>query len=322
MRAGRVPRLKKAATALLLCALLLARAAPAAAHPGRPPAPHDLASTWNWEPTLLLGLSLGAVVYLRGATALARRSSLGLRGIARQALAFALGWLLLVIALVSPLDALSSGLFSAHMLQHILLMQAAAPLLVLGATPAILAWGLPAAWRQPLLVRGHAGVGRLGINRVWALLTNPWAAWLVHVFALWAWHTPGLYQAALENEALHVLEHLSFLGSGLLFWASVLAGPARTHLWVRLISVFTMALQSGLLGALLTFAPQAWYSSQSGAAPAWGLTALEDQQIAGVLMWAPAGVAYLIAAVGLLGSRLLAMEHEDLAAGQALENRL
>jgi putative membrane protein len=112
---------------------------------------------------------------------------------------------------------------------------------------------------------------------------------------------------------VHVLEHLSFLGSGLLFWWSLLYSLHEGQLGLRLLSIFTIGMQSGLLGALLTFAPQPWYAAQSAGAVAWGLTPLADQQLAGVLMWIPAGVIYLAAALALLGARLVAMERADLA---------
>ena len=176
-------------------------------------------------------------------------------------------------------------------------MQVAAPLLVLGLSPAILAWCVPRSWRF-VLTRSHSFTG---LQALWKLLSHPLVAWTLHVLALWVWHTPGLYQAALVNENLHALEHISFLGSGLLYWWSLLYTTRGEQLGVRLLSLFTMGLQSGLLGALLTFSPQTWYTGQSAAAASWGLTPLSDQQLAGVLMWMPAGLIYLAAALWALG---------------------
>lgn len=292
----------------------------ASAHPGQPPAPHDLSTAWNWEPLLLAGLAITAAFYARGVVFLRRRSGSGGSASGRKVAAFALGMLAVFVALVSPLDALAGALFSAHMGQHILLMQVAAPLLVLGISPAILAWGAPRAWRRPLLSGGHS---LAWVHTSWKALSHPLVAWALHTLALWIWHTPRLYEAALVDERLHVLEHLSFLGSGLLYWWTVFQPKGLDReLGVRLLSVFTMAMQSGLLGALLTFAPLPWYAGQSAGAAAWGLTALEDQQLAGVLMWAPGGLVYLISAVWMLGARLTAMERDDLAAGQIIENEL
>jgi putative membrane protein len=331
-------------TSLLLFLLISARpvlAYSGPAHPGQPLAPHDLWAAWTLEPGVLLGLALSGLIYLRGVRSLWSHAGVG-RGLTRrQTAAFAGGWLALFIALVSPLDSLSAGLFSAHMLQHSLLTLAAAPLIVLGTPPAVLAWGIPhrlrlkiAAQVAPLLrrIQGHnppkrgrqngsqPGQSQAGnFARVSPLkwLQSPLLAWSLHAFALWIWHAPGFFQAALDSELIHALEHLSFFGTALLFWGVLLRPSAEREigLGVRLFALFTMALQGGLLGALLTFAPQPWYPGQSGAAASWVLTPLEDQQFAGALMWVPSGTIYLVAVLLLLGARLLAMEEADRAAG-------
>jgi cytochrome c oxidase assembly factor CtaG len=207
------------------------------------------------------------------------------------------------------------------MVQHILLIVVAAPLLVLGISPALPAWGLPRSWRRPVLQKVHS---MRWVAAAGKLLQSPFAAWALHALALWIWHAPGLYQGALNSAGLHALEHLSFLGTALLFWWVLFrpAGERELGLGAGLLFIFTMALQSGLLGALLSFSPQPWYPAQSGGAAAWGLSPLEDQQLAGALMWVPAGVVYLVAALWLLGRRLLALEREDLASGWGLEKEL
>jgi putative membrane protein len=304
---------------VLLFLLLLLPVGLAHAHPGQPPAPHDLPSTWNWEPAVLLGMVLSGGLYAASLRALWERAGVGHGVSVRQAAAFAAGWLSLAAALISPLDALSGVLFSAHMLQHVLLILVAAPLLVLGAPPAALAWSVPRVWRRKFF-----GLGRslAPLQAAGHLLALPLVAWGLHVLALWAWHAPGLYEAALSDERLHALEHLSFLGTALLFWWGLLQpmGGREIGLGLRLLSIFTMALQSGFLSALLTFSPQSWYPAQSSGAAAWGLTPLDDQQFAGVLMWVPAGMVYLVTALWLLGSRLHAMEQDDLTTIQSLEN--
>jgi putative membrane protein len=221
--------------------------------------------------------------------------------------AFAGGWLAVVIALVSPLDRLANVLFSAHMTQHMLLVLAAAPLLSLGAPlgPTLLA--LPPAWRIAL-GRGWPG-SRLQV--VWSWLSRPAVAWGLHAGVLWAWHAPGPYQAALQAEWLHSLEHLSLLGTALLFWW-VVFHPNRQHAWLRgpggTLFIFLQALQSGLLGALITLASQPWYGAYQSTTAAWGLSALSDQQLAGAIMWVPAGMVYVVGALGVLGVWLSAAE--------------
>ncbi|HEX5539365.1 MAG TPA: cytochrome c oxidase assembly protein, partial [Methylophilaceae bacterium] len=172
---------------------------------------------WTFEPwvVLCLGLSLG--LYAIGALPLGNRSH-NRRAIIRQAFYFMLGWLVLVIALVSPLDVLGGALFSAHMVQHELLMIVAAPLLVLSRPLVVWLWALPLHWRSAI-----AGAVRHPLVRApWRLLSLPLAAWLIHALALWLWHVPAFFDAALANNAIHSLQHLSFLITALFFWWAVL----------------------------------------------------------------------------------------------------
>jgi cytochrome c oxidase assembly factor CtaG len=290
------------------------------AHDGQPPAPHDLWSAWNWEPAIALGLGLAAWAYARGLRALGRRGEIRQAARGWRLASFLAGLGVLFIALMSPLDALASALFSAHMLQHVLLILVAAPLLILGVPlgPFLLALSSPVrrtmgrGWRQTAWPRLS-----------WQALTQPLVVWALHAVALWAWHAPGLYQAALRSELVHLLEHFSFLGTALLFWW-VLRG-AGSGSGFGVLYLFTLALQSGLLGALITFAPRPWYLAYRATAPAWGLTPLEDQQLAGVLMWIPMGVVYTIAALILFAAQLASIERaaqqrERQAMGKAWNN--
>jgi len=120
-------------------------------------------------------------------------------------------------------------------------------------------------------------------------------AWLVHAVVIWGWHLPVLFQAALHNDALHGLQHLSFLGSALLFWWAILHPRRQAGLGLSVLYLFTTAVHTAVLGALITFARTPWYPAY--VAPAAGLGPLEDQQLAGLVMWIPAGLAYLVAAL-------------------------
>ncbi|HEX8271506.1 MAG TPA: cytochrome c oxidase assembly protein [Longimicrobiaceae bacterium] len=286
--------------ALLLAAALAALAPlPAAAHAGRPPEPHDLATAWALEPGIVAPLLLSAWLYARGTERLWRSAGVG-RGIRRgEAACFAAGWLVLAVALVSPLHPLGDALFSAHMVQHELLMALAAPLLVLGRPVIPLLWALPVAWR-----RSAGGIAKGGAVRGgWRALTAPFAAWLLHAAALWLWHLPAAYQATLRSDAVHTLQHASFLGTGLLFWWTVVHGrEGRMGYGASVFYLFATAMHSGGLGALLTFARSPWYPAYAGATEAWGLTPLEDQQLAGLIMWIPAGLSYLVAALLLIAA--------------------
>ena len=263
------------------------------AHEGTVRGPHDLWTAWPLHPSIAVPLVLAAWAYARGAT----RGS----GVRRwQAAAFVAGLLSLALALLSPLDPLSAQLASAHMVQHVLLALIAPPLLVAASAGRRLSWGMPAPWRRSL-TRASRRVG-LAPARV-RMLHRPSVAWLLTVGALWFWHGSVPYEAAVANNLVHAVEHATFFATGLLFWGCVLgssttgAEGAEGH---GILLLFAMAVQSTLLAALLTFAGEPWYEVYASTTQRWGLDPLLDQQIAGVLMWVPAGAVYPAAALLLL----------------------
>jgi cytochrome c oxidase assembly factor CtaG/cytochrome c2 len=270
-------------------------AKPALAHPAAALAPGNLWVTWTWEPGVVLPLLATALLYGVG---LRRLWSMDVGvGIRRwQAAAFAGGWLVLAIALVSPLHALGGSLFSAHMAQHELLIAVSAPLLVLGRPLIPFLWALPRDWRRP--VGGLAR--RTPVSSSWRVLTRPAVAFALHTIALWAWHLPGPYQSTLNSELMHSAQHASFIFTALLFWWTIFAARHSTLGYGGAVFyLFATALQTGALGALLTFAPSLWYPAYAGTAGAWGLTPLEDQQLGGLVMWIPGSVPYLAVALVL-----------------------
>ena len=264
------------------------------AHEGQALAPHEVWGAWNDDPLLLLGITAGIAIYLRGWS---RRSPR--RQDWRQPVG-ALGLVALALALLSPLDALTNTLASAHMAQHIVLILVAAPLLVTGAASATMMRGLSRSVRRAL--RRAADVS--GAKSVAETLRRPVTAWVLHAAALWLWHSASLYEAALRSHLLHGLEHLTFIVTALLFWSAVLSPRAsrRAPRGVALLLVFTMALQGVLLSALLTFAPTPWYETYAQTTHVWGLAPLADQQLAGVTMWVPGGLVYLGIGLALLAA--------------------
>jgi putative membrane protein len=228
-----------------------------------------------------------------------RASTVG-RGIrAWEVACFAGGWLALVLALVSPLHPLGEVLFSAHMAQHELMMVIAAPLLVLGRPLVPYVWAMPAQWR-----RASGDLTRnVQFQRVWSRLTSPGAAWVLHAAAIWVWHIPFLYDATLDNAAVHTLQHVSFLGTALLFWWSVLRG-SRLGRGSSVGYLFTTMLHTGALGVILAFTNALWYPAYETTTMRWGLSPIDDQQLGGLIMWIPGGVAYLVAALSLLALSL------------------
>jgi putative membrane protein len=280
---------------------------PILAHPGQPPAPHDLLGAWNLDPVLLGGLLLAAWAFWRGQTSGPRRPVDSWRARCFSGALVALG-----LALLSPLDALSGSLASAHMVQHLLLLLVAAPLLALSAPSSAILRGSPLAlrrasgrWRRRLgLTHGNLGV-----------LRHPAAVWLLSVGVVWFWHAAAPYDATLDNQLLHVLEHASFLVTAVLFWQVVVGvrGAARVSGGLGVLLVFAMAMQSVFLSVLLTFARTPWYSGYAATTAPWGLDPLTDQRLAGVIMWIPAGVIYLVVALALLVTWIRATEREDVA---------
>jgi putative membrane protein len=282
------------------------------AHEGKPHNARDLLFTWGFDPVVIASLVLSGWLYVRGVRRMWREAGSG-RGIRRwEAAAFATGWFALFVALVSPLHPLGEVLFSAHMTQHELLMLVAAPLIVLGRPVVAFLWSVPIVWSRRM---GQWTKVRW-FQRLWKSITMPLAAWLIHAAALWIWHVPLLFQATLRSDLVHTLQHVSFLGSALLFWWALIHGPqGALGYGAAALYVFTTSVHSGILGALITFAGTVIYPAYRESTVSWGLTPLEDQQLGGLIMWVPAGVVYIIAGLALCAGWL---RESDRRLGQTL----
>ena len=257
--------------------------------------PGELWSAWTLEAGVVLPIVAALLLYARGLHNVWSRAGEG-RGVRHwQAWCFAGGMLTLALSLTSPLHALGGALFSAHMTQHVLLMGVAAPLIVLGAPLTAFTWALPHRGRRA--VAHVLGTGPLGT--VWKFLITPVVAWLLHAAAIWIWHAPPLYAATVTSELAHTAQHVSFIGTALLFWWALRDRPRHG---IAVLYLFTTAVHSSLLGALLAFSPDVFYAPYELTAPVWGFTALEDQQLGGLIMWVPAGLVYFGAALALLSS--------------------
>jgi putative membrane protein len=255
-------------------------------------------SAWASDPWIVLPLLAAIGLYAAGTTKLWSRAGPG-RGVQPwRALCFVLGWLLLAGALASPLHELGKRLFTAHMIEHEMLMVMAAPLLVLARPFGAMLWALPPAARRAL--GGVSQVRALRWTRSWA--TDPLVATVLHGAALWLWHMPGLYEAALASETVHWLQHFSFFATALLFWQGVIYGRTQTGGQAAgVFYLFLTALHSGFLGILLSIARVPLFPGQGSSAAEWGMTVLEDQQLAGLIMWVPGGLVYAAAALSLTG---------------------
>jgi putative membrane protein len=252
------------------------------------------ANDWTFDLWITGPLLGSGLLYAIGVIRLWSRAGLGHGVLLRQTAAFATGWFALFAALVSPLHYAGAQLFTAHMIEHELIMAVAAPLLVLARPGAGFLWAFPRRMRRGI---GRA-VGGDAIQGPWRALTSPYVATFLHGAVIWLWHAPLLFDDAVVNLALHRVQHISFLATAILFWWAVIRrsdyGPAFGH-------VFATMTHTGLLGALLTLAPRVLYGVQTAGAPAWGLTQLEDQQLAGLVMWVPAGTVYAGAALAFMG---------------------
>jgi cytochrome c oxidase assembly factor CtaG len=285
----RAPRIARTATTVLLSAHF----APALAH-GVAPAGEPLAFGWRFAPWVTALLALALALYGVGFARLARRGEAGRSSRRIHAAAFAAGWLTLALVLVSPLDALSGALFSAHMVEHEAMMLVSAPLIVLGRPLGVMLWALP----HQLRLR----IGRALRSRIWTAcwrrLASPMWAWSLHALALWAWHAPYLFEAAVAHPFVHTLQHSSFLLTALLFWRGIFGeGATRRASGHAMLSLFTTMVHTGALGALIALAPGIWYPSYIEPTSALGVDPLHDQQLGGLIMWIPGALAYLIGAL-------------------------
>jgi putative membrane protein len=292
----RALQLRRSVSRMTLLAGVLA-ACDAHAHGGHP---HFVDAESLVDLWLAFALVSTGLLYAHGVFRLARSARTHRRHIVGCAISFTVGWGVLAAALLSPLAGAAEQLFSAHMIQHELLMVAAAPLMVLGAPLAVWTWALPPRWRQRVAAPFH----ERHVRNIWCAISTPFAATLLHAVAIWMWHVPALFERAEASVAVHTLQHCAFLFSALLFWWTLLK-PARddARLGAAVVCLFLTMLHTGALGVLLTFSAELWYPVSTAGAGLWGLTPLEDQQLGGLVMWVPGGLPYVIAAL-LLAARL------------------
>ena len=263
--------------------------------------------SWSFEPSVLIGLGIGAFLYVRGWRRLRGRGRGGRILKPWRAWCFAGGMLTLFIALVSPIGTFTSLFFFMHMIQHLLLIMIAAPLIWLGAPLLPTLWALPRRTRR--------GIGRLfredhPVHRLFHFLTHPGVALALFVLILVGWHHPALYDAAQGRTLVHDLEHALFFGSALLFWWPVVhpsGGKRRLAYGAGILYIFPAKLAGFVLGAYLTLTDTAYYQTYVEAPRLWGISALGDQQFGGLIMWVVGGLLYIIPLLVLV----LMMMRED-----------
>jgi cytochrome c oxidase assembly factor CtaG len=255
-------------------------------------------ASWTLAPAVLFSVALYAVVYALRWRAVRRTHGARGAGLGRLALWFA-GLALVLAALVSPVDRISEQLASAHMVQHLILADLVPIALILALTKVLL---------RPVTRAVHDLERRAGI------LAHPVMGVIAYVGVMWLWHVPALYEAALEHAAVHVLEHLSFAFAGTLYWWHLIS-PIRSRLRLGgMAPVAYMAstkLLVGALGVLLAFAPELLYSAYAVDGERWGMTPLDDQQVAGLIMGLEQSLVMGIGLAYLFTRMLTESEAED-----------
>jgi cytochrome c oxidase assembly factor CtaG len=291
-----VLRLSKSAA---LFAATASAAQPALAHVSSVP---HAEPGWTLTPTVLVPLALSLLLYTIGGARLLIRSRLGRATLRRRMLLFAGGWLTLAAAAISPLHEAGGNSFTLHMLEHELLMLVSAPLLVLSRPLETMLWAWPPGARRTIGGFTHGSI----VRAPWQFFSGAVTATVLQAAVLWLWHAPTLFELALAHESWHIAQHLSFLISALLFWTAMFhSRHAPGGRGSAVLCLFATSVVSGALGALMAFSQSPWYSryAELGLAP-FGLTPVEDQQLAGLLMWIPGGLVHAIAALILLGALL------------------
>jgi putative membrane protein len=273
------------------------------------PSAQSVLEAWTIPVPLTLVIVLAAFLYLRGWLHLRSASVSAIPS--WRAGSFFLGLFLIWVAVGSPLAAFDEELLTVHMVQHLLLMTLGPPLILLGAPLMPLLHGLPRKFVQ-------SDLGPLfrwpPMRRVWRVLSQPTVCWLAGAAALVGWHVPAAFTLALQSEAWHVVEHACFLGAGFLFWWPVVQPWPSAPTWPRwsiLIYLFFATLPCDILSAFLAFSDRVVYAVYLSTPKHFGISALEDQQCAGALMWTCVTIVYLLAAAILTTGLLSAWSSQE-----------
>lgn len=275
--------------------------APSLAHNG-----HEAGIGWTLDPVLILPLGVALLIFLAGRMQLGRRASRPPSGTGL----FMGGWTVLTLALLSPLHEAGERSFSMHMIEHELIMLVSTLLLASSNCGAVLAWGLPRPLRLSL-----GGTWKLPLQSLWKRLTEPVTATLIQGAIMWLWHAPLLFNRALESSAWHAAQHTSFFMSSLLFWWAMLhPRGGRSGYGVSAACLFVTSLIGGALGALMSFSSSPWYADYAAMGMSGiGMDPVNDQRLAGLIMWIPGGLVHGTAAVVLFHKWLRASEDSNAA---------
>ena len=244
---------------------------------------------WTLDPLLTVPLALALLVYLMGWWRLSKRAATPVRPTL-----YLSGWAVLALSLTSPLHEAGERSFTMHMIEHELIMLIATLLLAASGAGAVLAWGLPRPIR-----RGLAGSWKSPLQSLWRTLTEPVTATIVQGAVMWAWHAPILFDRALDSFGWHVAQHACFFLSSLIFWWAMLH-PRQRNYGLSAACLFATSLIGGALGALMSLSSSPWYAAYAAMGMTGiGLDPVDDQRLAGLIMWIPGGAFHGLAALAL-----------------------
>jgi cytochrome c oxidase assembly factor CtaG len=253
---------------------------------------------WTLDPLLTVPLGLTLLIYLVGWSRLSKRAMTPVRPTL-----FLSGWGVLALSLTSPLHEAGERSFTMHMIEHELIMLVATLLLAASGAGGILAWGLPRPLRLSL-----AGTWKSPLQSLWRRLTEPVTATVVQGVIMWVWHAPILFDRALDNFGWHIAQHGCFFLSSLLFWWAMLHPRGRNY-GLSAACLFATSLVGGALGALMSLSSSPWYADYAAMGMTGiGLDPVDDQRLAGLIMWIPGGAFHGIAALALFYKWLKAAE--------------
>jgi putative copper resistance protein D len=295
----------------------LASAAVVFAHgpvPVAPPNALNLVVGWTFEPTIALALVVSALAWLSLVRRIDRAHP-GNRVPRRRTVAFLSGLAVIAIALMSGIDTYDTTLFSIHMVQHVLLTLVAAPLIALAAPiTTLLRAATPNVRRRVILPILH--------SRVMKVLAFPVVSWILFAVVMWGSHFSPLFNASLEDPLVHDLEHALYLGAGLLFWWPAVGAdpsPWRMPHAVRAMYVFLQMPQNTFLAVTILNSSVPLYAHYATLVRSWGPTSLEDQQIAGGLMWITGDILFLAAIATLLAAWMRKEQADEVAADRRVD---
>jgi putative membrane protein len=267
--------------------------------------------SWGWRFEIFLSLGLAAGLHLAGSWRLRRRRGKNVVSVWRSA-AYLSGLFTVAVALMSPIDTLAGQFFTMHMIQHLLLVMIAPPLLWIADPMPVAMWGLPVALRREVGSWLKPGAA---VRRFLRSLTTPGLTWIYFVVTLVGWHDSTAYGAALANDLVHDLEHITFFGTAMLFWWHLIGAAPHIHKplsrGMRVAYALSVVPPNMLTGVAISFASKPIYAHYTRVARPGSMTILQDQMLAGVIMWIPGSMMYIIAALVFLAQILGGEERKE-----------